>query len=112
MSPRAVVWLVVGVAFVVLLVLAALQAKRAAAELKRAKARVEAFKELPLLADLTRAEENARRLEGAAAQVGPLVARSQLALAVIRRGPVPPELLPALARVRTELIALGRVRPG
>jgi hypothetical protein len=111
LSPRAIVWLLVAVAFVVLLVLAALQAKRAAADLKRVKARVDALGELPVLAALAGAETDARRLEIAAAQVAPLVARSQAALAVIRRGPVPPELLPALALVRTEFVQLSRFRP-
>jgi hypothetical protein len=110
LSARAIVWLVVAVAFVVLLVLAALQAKRAAADLKRAKARVEALKELPVLAALAGAEVDARRLETAAAQVDPLVARSRIALAAIRRGPVPPELLSALALVRIQIAELRRFR--
>jgi hypothetical protein len=110
LSPRAIVWLLVALAFVVLLVLAALQAKRAVADLKRAKARVDALKESPVVAALAGAEANARRLETAAAQVAPLAARSQSALAAIRRGPVPPELPPALALVRIQLAELRRFR--
>jgi hypothetical protein len=110
LSPRAIVWLLVAVGFVVLLVLAALQAKRAADDLKRAKARVDAFKDLPVVVALAGAEADAARIQTAVGQVEPLIARSQIAIAAIRRGPVPPEFLPALARVRTQLVALSRFR--
>jgi hypothetical protein len=110
LSVRAIVWLVVAVVFVALLVLAGLQAKRAASDLKRAKVRVDALSDLPVVVALAGAEANARRLQLAAAQVAPLVARSQIALAAIRRGPIPPGLVPALARVRAELVTLSRFR--
>ena len=111
MSSRAIIWLLVAVALAVLLVLAALQARRALADLKRAQARVDALERQPVFAALAGAEANARRLEAAAAQIAPLVARSQSALAVIRRGPVPPDLPPALALVRIQLAELRRYLP-
>jgi len=109
MSAHAIVWWASLVALIVVLGLAGAQALRALRELKRAQARVAGFGELPVFAALARAETNAQRLQGAVEAIAPLVARAEAAVAVIRRGPVPPELVTAAKRIGTELAALRAV---
>ena len=108
MSANAIVWWVSLVAVLVVLGLAAAQLMRALRELKRLKARVAGYADLPVLAALTRAEADAQRLQGAVEGVAPLVARAQDAVAIIRRGPVPPELIAAAKRLSAEVSALRR----
>lgn len=106
MSLRAlVVWLTVA-ALAVLLVLIVLQLLRVLREVKRLLGRLEAFAELPLLAALDKAERDVRRLEAALAAIEPLLARVLVALAIIRKGPFPPELITAGRRIFTGIVAL------
>ena len=103
MSANAIVSWAFVVAVVVVLAMAGAQAMRALRELKRAKARVDAYSELPVLAALERAETDAQRLEGAVEAITPLLARAEAAVAIIRRGPVPPELVTAAKRLVAEV---------
>jgi hypothetical protein len=112
MSARAVVWLVIAIAVIVVLVLAAIQALRAAREAQRLKRRVEEFQKLPLFAALSAFEQDAARLSAIASRAEPLVARALIAIAIIRRGPFPPEVVAAYRRVRAELAVLRRLRIG
>jgi hypothetical protein len=102
MSPHAIIWWTFATAVAVTIVLAAVQVVRALGELKRLGARVEEFAELPVVGALARAEQDARRLEAASTQIAPLIARAQLAVATIKRGPLPPELVSAVRRLRAE----------
>jgi hypothetical protein len=112
MSARAIVWLVIAIAVVVVLVLAAMQALRAAREAQRLKRRVEEYQKLPLFVALSTFEQDAARLRTVATLAEPLVARALIAIAIIRRGPFPPDVVAAYRRVRTELAALRRLRNG
>ena len=105
-SANAIVWWVTLVALVVVLALTAVQVTRAIRELTRLKDRVSAYADLPVFKALERAETDAQRLERAVGNVAPLLERAEVALATIRRGPVPPELLPAAKRVVAEIVAL------
>ena len=108
MSVNAIIWWASLVAVVVVLALAAAQLARALRELNRLKARVAGYSELPVVKALERAEGDAQRLEVALEHVAPLIARAQAALAIIRRGPVPPELITAAKRLGAEVSALRR----
>lgn len=110
MSTHAIVWIITGILLVVVLALAGGQAMRGVREAKRAKARVDAYGSLPVVAALRTAEANAHRLEAALAQIDPLIARAQAALAVIRRGPFPPEVVGAYVRLRAEVAAFRGMR--
>jgi hypothetical protein len=108
MSVNAIIWWSSLVAVLAVLALAGAQLARALRELNRLKARVAGYGELPVFKAVARAEADAQRLEGAVADVAPLIARAQAALAVIRRGPVPPELVTAAKRLGAEITALRR----
>lgn len=112
MSASAIVWLVILVAWIVVLVLVAGQALRAFREAKRLQRRVVGYGDLPIIAALERAAENAQRLERSATLAEPLIERAAVALAVIRRGPLPPEVVAAFVRVRNELAEFRRFRAG
>lgn len=105
MSPRAIVWIIIAVALAIVLIMVAVQALRAVCELKRFNRRLEDLGDLPIVQKLARAEDDVRRIEAAAASAAPLLARAQLALAVIKRGPLPPELVRAVRRIAAELAA-------
>ena len=108
MSAHAIVWWATLVALVIVLALAGAQAARALREFKRVQTRLAAFGELPVMKALANAEADMARIEGASGAVAPLVDRVQAALAVIRKGPIPPELIAAVQRVRSEIVALRR----
>ena len=108
MSAQAIVWWVTFIALIAVLALAGAQAARALRELKRVKARVAAFNDLPVMKALAAVEADVQRIEGAAGSVAPLLDRVQTALAVIRKGPIPPELIAAALRLRAEIVALRR----
>ena len=91
---------------VVVVALAAMQLMRALREFKRLKARVESYADLPVLKALERTEASVQRLGAVGEKIAPLVERAQAALAIIRRGPIPPELMAAARRVSTEIAAL------
>lgn len=105
MSVHAVVWIVIAAALVVVLAMAIAQLLRAMRELKRFNTRLEGLGDLPIVRRLGGVENDVRRMEAAAAQIEPLAARAQAAIAVIRRGPLPPELFRAIARLSAELAA-------
>lgn len=109
MSANAIVWWASLLVVVVVLALAGTRLARALRELNRVKARVAGYEELPIFKSLERAETDAQRLTGAIEQIEPLIARAQAALAIIKRGPIPPELITAAKRVVTEITALRNV---
>jgi hypothetical protein len=100
-----VVWATV-VALVVLLALAVAQLVRALRELKRLLGRVEAFAAHPVVAALEKGEADLRRLEAALAQLEPLLDRALAAVAIIRKGPIPPELVSAGRRAGSGIAAV------
>jgi hypothetical protein len=81
------------------------QALRAARELKRINGRLEALGDLPIVRRLARAEDDVRRIEAAVAALGPLAARAELAIAVIKRGPFPPQAVRAFRLLTVEIAA-------
>ncbi len=109
MSAPAIVWTLTAVGFVVLLALAGRQLLRALGDAKRAASRVSAYRDLPLVAALTRAQSDAVRLGASLEAVEPLLVRAQTATATIRRGPLPPDLVAAVVRVRDEIAAFRRL---
>lgn len=108
MSANALVWWAALVAVIVALALAAAQAARALRELNRAKARVAGYGQLPVMKALENVEADVQRLQSTGDSVAPLVERAEAAIAVIRRGPVPPELIAAVRGLRAEIVALRR----
>jgi hypothetical protein len=106
MSANAIVWWATLVAVVAVIALAGAQAARALRELNRCKARVAGYGELPVVKALENVEVDVQRIESAVSGVAPLVERAEAAIAVIRRGPVPPELIAAAQRLRAEIGAL------
>jgi hypothetical protein len=111
MSDGAVVlWVALG-AFVVVLVLAGLQAARAAREVSRIKQRVDAYAELPLVASLQQAGQDAERLQHAIEHIDPLLARAKTAVATIRQGPIPPDVTNAVVRIGIEVQNLSEFSP-
>lgn len=111
MSAAAIVLWIALVAFVAVLVLAGLQAARAVREVSRIKKRVDAYAELPLVAALQRAEQDAERLQHAIAVIDPLLARAQRAAATIRQGPIPPDVTNAVVRIGIEVQNLSEFSP-
>jgi hypothetical protein len=105
LSAHSIIWWVTLVALAVIVVMTALQVMRALREVKRIAARVDAYADLPVLKALDKAERDARRLEADLEQVALLVERVKKAVAVIRRGPIPPEITEPIARVRAEIAA-------
>jgi hypothetical protein len=104
-SPHAIVWLATAVALVIVLAMTGMQALRALREVSRLGEHVEALAGAPVLERLERVDADVARLENAAAALPLLIARAQAALVVIRRGPIPPELLAAIRFVRSETAA-------
>jgi hypothetical protein len=108
-TSHALVWWAILIALIVILALAGAQVAHALRELRRFNGRLEAFADLPVVKALARTEGSIRRIEDAVAQVEPLVERAKIAIAVIRRGPVPPELIGAIRRVSAEIAAFRSV---
>jgi hypothetical protein len=108
MSANAIVWWATFIALVIVLAFAGAQVVRALREFKRAQTRVAGFGGLPVMKALENVEGDVQRIQRAGDEIAPLVERAQTALAVIRRGPVPPELIAAVQRVRAEMVALRR----
>jgi hypothetical protein len=100
---------VILIALAVVLVLAGAQAARAFREIKRLNERIDGFADLPVAKALPRAEANIRRIEAAVDQVEPLVERAKVAIAAIRRGPLPPGLVAGIRRVSAEIAAFRQV---
>jgi hypothetical protein len=110
MSASAIVWLVSAIAVIVVLALAARHALRAVREAQRLRRRAEEYRKLPLFASLSTFERDTARLEAIATRAEPLVARALVAIAVIRRGPLPPDVIAAYHRVRGQVAAFRRLR--
>ena len=108
MSAHAIVWWATLVALVVVLALTGAQVARALREFKRLMARVAGYGELPVMKALENVEADMQRIERAVGVVAPFVDRVHAALAVIRKGPIPPELIAAAQRLRAEIVALRR----
>ena len=106
MSANAIVWWATLVAVLVVLALTGMQVARAMRELNRIKSRVGGYGDLPVMKALENVETDVMRIETAGGNVAPLVERAEAAIAVIRRGPVPPELIAAAQRLRAEIVAL------
>ncbi|MEA2719687.1 MAG: hypothetical protein QOJ39_1551 [Candidatus Eremiobacteraeota bacterium] len=108
-TPHALLWWVILIAFVVVLAFAGAQAARALRELNRFNTRLEELADLPLAKALPRAARDVQRIEAAIEQLAPLLERAKAAVAVIKRGPLPPELTGAIRRVRAEVAAFRAV---
>jgi hypothetical protein len=111
MSAGAVIlWVALG-AFIVVLVLAGVQAARATREVSRIKRRVDAYADLPLVASLQRAGHDAERLQQAIGDIDPLLMRAKSAVATIRQGPIPPNVTNAVVRIGIEVQNLREFSP-
>ena len=111
MSAHALVWWATCVALVVVLALAGAQVARALRELKRVKARVAAFGDLPVVKALA----NVRGRRAADRQPRRRTSRrcssaSQAALAVIRAARSRRSSIAAAQRLRAEIVAAAQVR--
>jgi len=104
-SATAAVWWVTLAASIVILVLIVVQLARIAHELGRIERRINGYADLPVVAALVRAEASATRIEAAVARIEPLWARARAAVEVIKRGPLPREIVVAYARIRAEVVA-------
>jgi hypothetical protein len=110
-SVTAAIWWGSLAAVVVVLVLIGLQLTRIVGQLGRIERRVIAYDDLPLVAALRRAETSGARIEAAVAQVEPLIARAASAVEIIKRGPLPPEVIVAYRRLRAEIAAFRLAFP-
>src|SRR5260370_8636059 len=93
-----VLWVALG-AFALVLILAGLQAARAAREVSRIKRRVDGYAELPLVASLQRAGQDAERLQQTIATIDPLLTPAKTARETIRPGPIPPPITNPVMRI-------------
>ena len=105
MSAHRLVWWATAIALVVILALVVGQVLRAVRELKRLGERVGDLGDLPVLKALDRAERDLGRIEAVLPKLEPLAARALVALEIIRRGPIPPEIGAAFRRLRAEVSA-------
>lgn len=111
MSVGAAIWWTIGAAWLVVFVMVLLQLIRMARQLVRAIRRVADYDELPVVSSIERGGADIARIEGAAGQIDPLVARARAAVEVIKRGPFPPEIVGAYVRLRAELAAFRAAAP-
>lgn len=111
MSAADLVLWIALVAFAAVLVLAGLQAARAAREVSRIKQRVDAYAELPLVASVQRAGQDAERLQQTIAGIEPLLGRAKRAVTTIRQGPIPPDVTNAVVRIGIEVQNLREFSP-
>jgi hypothetical protein len=110
-SVTAAIWWACLAAVVVVLVLIGLQLARIVGQLGRIERRVAAYDELPLVAALRRAEISGARIEAAVAEVEPLIARAASAVEIIKRGPLPREVIVVYRRLRAEIAAFRLALP-
>ena len=111
MSADRIVWWVTVVALLVILALAGIQLARALREVKRLTTRLDELADLPVLKALERTERRVAALEPRFAELPPLVGRATAALATIRKGPIPPEMIAAILRIRSEIADFRRFAP-
>ena len=105
MSLHHLIWWAIAIALVVVLALTGAQLARALRELRRLESRVDAYADLPVVKALERGERDVARIEAALAQIEPLIERAKHALEIIRRGPIPPEVIAGARRLWTEIAA-------
>jgi hypothetical protein len=110
-TPQAAVLWTALVAVIVVLVLSVLALVRAMREIVRIKRRVDAFAELPVVASLAKAGDDAERIAAAVERIEPLVARAKDAVAVIREGPIPADVRNAVVRIGIEVQNLREFVP-
>lgn len=111
MSTNAAIWWTVLALALVILFCVALQLARILGALRRIGNRVEAYADLPIVVALGRTETNVSRIDAAVAEIDPLLVRARAAFEVIKRGPLPREVVAAYARVRAEIAAFRAVAP-
>jgi hypothetical protein len=111
MTPVAALWWIALAAALGALVLAALQAVRATREVVRIKRRVDGFAALPVLVSLEKAGADAERIGASIEALERLVARARAAVEVIRRGPIPPDVVNAAVRIAVEVQNLREFAP-
>ena len=94
-----------GVFAFILLDLIVMMLARAAREAKRLQTRVLALAEGPPGVDPAKVAASLERLQVAAERIAPLVARMEVALAIVRRGPtfLPVELPPIFVTIRRDI---------
>jgi hypothetical protein len=107
-SPYALVWWAILIALAIILVLSVAQALRAWREIERLGDRVAALADLSVVAALERAAVDGRRIDAAIGEMPALLERANAAVVVIRRGPLPVELVGAILRVRSEIAAFRK----
>lgn len=93
---------ILGIVFATALV-TALYLFAAVRQVLRIARRFAAYEASPVVAAIERAQLEAARIDSAIEQVQPLIARAERALAVIRRGPIPADVVASLAMVGAEL---------
>jgi hypothetical protein len=111
MSPVAAVLWTALVAVLAVLGLAVWQLVRAMREVMRIKRRVDSLAELPIVASLAKAGGDAERIAAATERIEPLLGRAQAAVAVIRQGPIPPDVVNAVVRIGIEVQNLREFAP-
>jgi len=94
MNPPTIGWIALAVAAFVYLDLLFVELRRMGREGKRIVTRLIAYADLPVIAQATRAGEDAERLGRALEEVSPLLERGSRAIATIRRGGRPPAYEP------------------
>ena len=109
--PVAAVWVTTIAVVAAALAAAALQARRAVGEVRRIQTRVDAYASLPIVTSLAQAAGDAERLNAAIERIDPLVARARKAAAVIREGPIPPDVVAAVVRIGVEVQNLREFAP-
>jgi len=107
-TAHAAVWWIVVVLLVAILVATGMQLARAFRSLRNIMTRAGELEDLPAMRALAGVERDLERINAAADALRPLVARAAAAAEVIRKGPLPPELPAAIARVRVEIAAFRR----
>lgn len=111
MAATTIVWWVVLIALVVVLAFAAARVVRALREIMRIKRRVDGYTELPVFVALANAGANAERMTASFEEIPALLERAQRAAAVIRRGPIPPDVVAGVVRIGVEIQGLREVMP-
>ncbi|MBV9439120.1 MAG: hypothetical protein JOZ24_03915 [Candidatus Eremiobacteraeota bacterium] len=111
MSARTIVWAAILVALIVVLGVAAVRAFGAMREVRTLKRRVDALGDLPIVGALEKAQRDVERLQTLGERVTPLAERAALALAALRRNPIPPDLRAAALRIVTEVQELQTFVP-
>ncbi len=103
MPAHAAVWWIVAALLVAILAASVVRLAHALGSLHRAVTRLGEAGDLPVLRALAGAERDVERISDAIDRVPPLIVRANAAAAVVRKGPIPPELPAAVARVRAEV---------